>query len=80
MSQDAKSIRNTTILSRYLQGETLRTIAISTSLTEERVRQIVRQAGLTVADRGKAAREGDRHRESLPIEPHTNENDEGSRT
>lgn len=50
-----QATRNTVILSRYLKGETLQVIAASVSLTPERVRQIVRQAGLTVADHGRGA-------------------------
>jgi DNA-directed RNA polymerase sigma subunit (sigma70/sigma32) len=55
--QTAKVDRDALICDRYLHGETLQEIGPSLAISAERVRQIVRQAGLTVADCGRAVRE-----------------------
>jgi len=49
--------RDFEICTRYLNGEKPAQIAIVADITPERVRQIVRKAGITVADFGRNARE-----------------------
>lgn len=57
MKQASKVARDAEICTRYLNGEKLQTIAVAHQVTAERVRQIVRAAGLSVEDQGRSVRE-----------------------